>query len=315
MPTRDVNRRQFLADVAATTFAVSTMYTSTHTRSLFADENRKRFPVGIYTRPWANFEYRIALDAIAEAGFSNVGLMTQSSGDERLVISVKSTLEDVAAVNQEVKQRDLKVLSIWAGDFGAAKPLKEAIAGLRHQVDCCDAVDCPSLLLGGTSRREHHDTYYAAVKEVCDYAAEKGVRFDLKPHGGTNATGPQCRSTIEKVGHANLRLWYDPGNIFFYSNGELDPLDDAPLVASIVSGMCIKDFQMKQVDGESVRDVMLTPGDGLVDFSGVLERLVRGGFTNGPLIIECLAAGDRPFLQQQAKRAKRFVDSLVAQHE
>ncbi len=32
--------------------------------------------IACYTRPWAKYEYRVALDAIAEAGYKYVGLMT-----------------------------------------------------------------------------------------------------------------------------------------------------------------------------------------------------------------------------------------------
>jgi hypothetical protein len=34
------------------------------------------YPLGCYTRPWDQFEYRVALDGIAEAGFQHAGLMT-----------------------------------------------------------------------------------------------------------------------------------------------------------------------------------------------------------------------------------------------
>jgi hypothetical protein len=34
------------------------------------------YRIGCYTRPWAQYEYRVALDAIAEAGYKYVGLMT-----------------------------------------------------------------------------------------------------------------------------------------------------------------------------------------------------------------------------------------------
>ena len=54
--------------------------------------------------------------------------------------------------------------------------------------------------------------------------------MSVKPHGGQNATGPQCRKLIEQVGHKNFRLWYDPGNIFYYSDGNLDPVDDSATV-------------------------------------------------------------------------------------
>jgi len=47
--------------------------------------------IGCYTRPWDQYDYRVALDAIAEAGFKYAGLMTTKS-KPRLVISVSTTL-------------------------------------------------------------------------------------------------------------------------------------------------------------------------------------------------------------------------------
>src|SRR5438552_3853481 len=76
-----------------------------------------------------------------------------------------------------------------------------------------------TLLMGGTTNANQYDAYYKAIEECCDYASEKNVALVIKPHGGLNSTGEQCRKTIEKVPKKNFRLWYDPGNIFFYSAG------------------------------------------------------------------------------------------------
>jgi sugar phosphate isomerase/epimerase len=54
-------------------------------------------------------------------------------------------------------------------------------------------------------------------------------------------------------------------------------------VAPAVSTGIIKDCVV--VDGKA--DVMVTPGDGLVDFYTVLSGLVGGGF-DGPLYVECV---------------------------
>jgi sugar phosphate isomerase/epimerase len=88
-----------------------------------------------------------------------------------------------------------------------------------------------------------------------DLAAAHGVGLSLKPHGGQNATGPQCRQAIERVGHPNFRLWYDPGNIFYYSQGNRDPVDDSATVDGLVVGMSVKDFRPP-------KDVTLTLGTG-----------------------------------------------------
>jgi sugar phosphate isomerase/epimerase len=55
-----------------------------------------------------------------------------------------------------------------------------------------------------------------------------------------------------------------------------------------------------------------TPGTGVVNFPKVLARLKRGGFTGGPLVIECLAPGNLPQLLAEAKKARTFVETLVA---
>ena len=161
-------------------------------------------------------------------------------------------------------------------------------------------------MIGGTGSQNLYRRYYEAVAAVCDYAAEKRVGIVLKPHGGLNATGPQCRRTIELVGHRNFTLWYDPGNIYYYSNGELNPAEDARTVSGIVTGMCVKDFTM------SAKDVRVNPGEGKVDFPAVLAQLKKGGFTRGPLVIETLARGDLPTLLAAARKARKFVEGLVA---
>ena len=42
-----------------------------------------------------------------------------------------------------------------------------------------------------------------------------------------------------------------------------------------------------------------------------MARLKKGGFTSGPLVIECLAPGDLGFLLAEAKKARQFVEDLV----
>jgi sugar phosphate isomerase/epimerase len=270
--------------------------------------------VGIYTRPWEKYDYRVALDAIAEAGFKHAGLMTTATEDRRLVIDADLPLEQAQAVGREVKSRGMEISSVYGGNIPVDKSLEAGIQGLRRLIDNCVAAGARSLLMGGTGNEKLFDVYYKAIAECCDYAAEKNLPITVKPHGGLNATGSQCRKCIEGVGHKNFSLWYDPGNVFFYSNGELDPVDDAATVGGLVKvGMCIKDFVMRDVDGKPTRDVWVTPGTGRVDFPAVMRALAQGGFTGGSLVIECVDRGDGqlPGLLEEAKKARRFVEKLT----
>lgn len=258
-----------------------------------------RWQIGCYTRPWAQYDYHVALDGIAAAGFKYVGLMTAKSKNN-LIISLTTTPEEAAAIGAEVKQRGLKVISLWGDQFPT-----DSTDGLKRLIENSAACGCPNLLLGGTDEK-HADAYYKIVADCCDYAAAKGVGLSVKPHGGNNANGAQCRKIIDQIGHKNFRLWYDPGNIFYYSDGKLDPVDDAATVDGVVVGMSVKDFRPP-------KEVELTPGTGKVDFAKVLSRLQQGGFTRGPLVVECLDPGDAAHVNAEAVKARQFLETLTGQ--
>ncbi len=260
--------------------------------------------IGIYTRPWDRHPLPVALDAIAEAGFRQAGLMT-IRGKRRLVISTATTPEEAGRVAEELKKRGLAVPSVYGGGIGVAKGLQAGIDDLRTLIDRCAVVGAKDLLMGGTGDAKLQADYYRAVAACCDYAAGKGMTLSVKPHGGLNATGAQCRDIVRGVGKKNFGVWYDAGNILYYSNGKRDPVTDAADVDGLVIGMSVKDYKHP-------KNVAVTPGTGQVDFPAVMKRLKQGGFSGGPLVIECLAPGDLPTLLAAAKEAKRFVEELMA---
>ncbi len=264
-----------------------------------------QWQIGCYTRPWSKYDYRVAFDAIAEAGFKYVGLMTTKS-ESRLVISVSTSLDEADQIGREARKRGLEIPSVYGGGIPVDKSLEAGIAGLRKLIDNCAACKAGNLLMGGTGNEQLYARYYKAIAECCDYAEERGVGISIKPHGGLNATGPQCRKTIEMVNHRNFRIWYDPGNIFYYSDARLDPVDDAETVDGLVVGMCVKDYKHP-------KNVAVTPGTGMVDFAAVMAGLYEGGFRKGPLIIECLAPGDLDKTLSEAKKARLFVSDLAHQ--
>ena len=306
MKTSPLSRRHFLGTTLKTGLAGCALTPGLASFQVVAAPTPAGgWQIGCYTRPWDQWDYRVALDGIAEAGFQYAGLMT-AKGKSWVIITVDSTPEEVAAIAGEVKKRGLKTLSIYGGDFPVTKSVEAGIAGLRKLIDHSATCACPNLLLGGTGEEKLVQPYYQVVAECCDYAASKGVGLSVKPHGGQNATGPQCRKLIEQVAHRNFRLWYDPGNIFYYSDGKLDPVDDSATVDGLVAGMSVKDFKLP-------KEVMVTPGTGQVNFPRVLANLKQGGFARGPLIIECLARGDDPAkVTAEAKKARQFLEKLTA---
>jgi sugar phosphate isomerase/epimerase len=286
-----INRRQFIGQILVATAGAA----------IIAAPKNPRWQIGCYTRPWAGFDYQTAFDGIAAAGFKYAGLMTCKTGN---VVTKDTTPEQALAVANDAKKRGLEIASVYGGNFEVRRSIDEGITGLKNLIDICVICGSPSLLLGGQGDPSLVDNYYKIIKECCDYAAEKKVIITIKPHGPLNSTGRECRPLVEKVGHPNFRMWYDPGNIYYYSDGKISPVDDAAEVDGTVKGMSIKDFRMP-------KDVDVTPGTGMVDFPGVMASLKKGGFKKGPLIVECLSRGDLSGINAEAKKACRFMQELI----
>ncbi len=290
MRKNPITRRHFIGQIVVATTGIAVLSAA----------KTPRWQIGCFTRPWAGYDYRVAFDAMAEAGFRYAGLMTSKSG---YVITKDTSPEQAASIGEDAKSRDLKIGSIY-GSFDVRKSVATGITEFKRLIDNSSICGCPNLLLGGIANPDLVENYYKVVAECCDYAAGKGVGITVKPHGPLNSTGRECRPLIDKVGHKNFRLWYDPGNIYYYSDGKLNPVDDASEVNGLVAGMSVKDFRMP-------KDVDVTPGTGMVDFPGVMKQLKKGGFKKGPLIVECLSKGDLSFINSEARKARQFIENIV----
>ncbi|NUQ63678.1 MAG: sugar phosphate isomerase/epimerase [Pirellulales bacterium] len=294
-------RRQFLGRSAAAAAAGVVLSRSTAKSAdaplpYFADRG---WLVGCWTRPWAALDYREGFAAIAEAGFKYVGLTGAKTRTKR-VIAVETTLEESAQVGEEAKKRGLAITNVYGGGVS----LEKGPEGLRKLIDNCEAAGGWSVLLSGIGNEQTYEACCRTVAECCDYAIQKRIAVVLKPHGGTTGTGPQLRDAAARINRKNFTVMYDPGNIFFYSKGQIDPVEDVKAAAGLVTGVSVKDYLPPD-------NVALTPGTGKVDFPALFRQLRRGGFAHGPLMIEMVKPGDPAETLQEAKEAKRFVEQLV----
>jgi sugar phosphate isomerase/epimerase len=295
-PGNSITRRQFIGNIMLATTSAA-IITGCKT-SAFSRKNTSGWQIGAYTRAWGNNHYLVALDGMVEAGYKFAGLSTHEGGR---VVDRETSPEVAAGVGEEIKKRGLKLVTLSGGSFDPAKPVNEGIVQLKRLIDNSVSCGSPNIQINDVSQPELISTFYKVIAECCDYASDKGVRITVKPHG---SSGAECRTRIEKIGHENLKLWYDPGNVYFYTHGELDPVDDAAGIDGVVVGMAVKDFRLP-------RDVNVTPGTGMVDFPKLMARLQQGGFTEGPLIVECLNVGDVPYITSEARKAREFLEKIT----
>ncbi len=299
---RSCTRRQFLekSAVAATAGLLVSRSTAVAGGPAVPYFEDRGWLVGCWTRPWAAYDYRVGMDAMAEAGFRYIAL-TGAKTRTRRVIAVDTTLQESAQVGEEAKKRGLAITTVYGGGV----PLEKGPASLQKLIDNCYAAGGWSVLLAHVGKKQTFEACCRTVAECCDYAAEKRVAVVLKPHGGTTGTGPQLRDAVRRINRPNFTVMYDPGNIYYYSKGRIDPVADVQAVAGLVTGMSVKDYLPPS-------NVALTPGTGQVDFPALMDQLRRGGFTHGPLMIEMVKPGNLDQTLREVKKAKRFVEELVA---
>lgn len=299
-----LSRREFIGrsmQITAAGLGACCALTSCNSTSL-KPAKQGNYQIGCYTRAFSKHDYLTAFDAIAEAGFKYVGVMSSKTG---LIITTSTTVEQAHKIGEDARSRGLSVASMFGGDIGVMKSLETGIEGVKKIIDNCAACGCTNMLLCGHWDKNFQDAFYKAVTVNLDYAEAKGISMNLKSHGPYNDTGPELRSIARKINRKNFNIWYDPGNTLYYSKGQINPVDDARALDGLVKGMCVKDYVHP-------KEVNITPGTGQVDFPAVFAVLKKGGFTSGPLVVECLKKGDLKQTIDEAKKARRFLEALTA---
>jgi sugar phosphate isomerase/epimerase len=270
--SRAVNRRTFIQ--AATAGAASLAALS----SVLAAE-RPSWPIGCFNRPWTKWSYDDALDGIAAAGYKVTGLLSGQRGEA--FTSSAATPEYLEALRKRIAQRGL-VVNMTAIRFRPEAALDENIADVRKQIENAARLELKFLLTFGVDKPEDYEKFYRLMADAAAQAEKRGLRLVLKPHGGGSGASEEILRCLDKVAHPNFKIWYDAGNIIYYTGK--DPLAELEPIARHVTGFCAKDCPAPK--GE----VMSQFGTGKVDFKAVFAKLKLAGF-NGPIMVEGVKVG------------------------
>jgi sugar phosphate isomerase/epimerase len=294
MSTSPLSRRDFLA--ATTVGAAVALLPSCATAPAAA-----RWPIGCFNRPWTKWSYDEALDAIQAAGYRYTGLLTPTKTDP--FTNASATPEYLAALKQKIAARGLKV-NMTALRVQTALELPAAIADTRKQIENGHTVGVEFALTFGEDRPERYEKYFKIMADAAAFAQERGIKLVMKPHGGGSGSSQEIVTAIKTVGHPNFKIWYDAGNIIYYTGK--DPVAELEPIAPHVTGFCAKDC------GAPKGDVMIQFGTGKVDFAAVFRKMKSAGF-NGPLMVECCKIGATPQETMANARANReYLEQVLA---
>jgi sugar phosphate isomerase/epimerase len=230
-----------------------------------------------------------------------VGLLTRT--EDEPFIGADATPEYLASLKRRIADSGLKA------NMGALRtrhniPLDDSVREVRKQIENADALALPYLLTFGVDRPDEYEHYYKVMRGAAAYAQERKIKLVMKPHGGSSGASDEILAVMKAVGHDNFRIWYDAGNIVYYTGK--DPIEELKPIARLVTGFCAKDC------GGVKSDVMIQFGTGTVNFAGVFGTLKAAGF-DGPIMVECCKVGRTPEETMANARANRtFLENVLA---
>ncbi len=259
--------------------------------------------IGCTTRPYNTLSFAEAFERIAAAGYTDVAVF-RNRGDRP--VDSGSTPEEVAAIRKAAADAGV-IPSMLIGSTQLTLGLEAAVEDYKRLIDHTAALGVTWLLDCGTNKEEFYDAYFELMGQAAPYAEQAGVQITMKPHGGISLTTEHLLAACERVNHPAFAICYDPGNIIHYTAGEMRPETDVAEVAPKVSTGIIKDCELN--DGKP--NVMVTAGDGLVDFYTVLSGLVGGGF-DGPLYVECVGATEPGDVDRDVAFTLGYVKGVLA---
>lgn len=290
-----MNRREFIQHA---------LVASTSTTFLSSSDALTRgvnWPIGCFNRPWTKWSFDQTLKEIKAAGFKNTGLLTRTK-DEPFIAA-----DATPAYLSGLKSR-IAASGLYA-NMGALRsrhdiPIEDSVSEVRKQIDNARFLSLRYVLSFGADKPEEFAHYARVMSDAAAYAQDKGIKLAMKPHGGISGASAEILRVISTVNHRNFSIWYDAGNIIYYTGK--DPVSEIDPIAQHITGFCAKDC------GAPKGDVMIQFGSGKVDFASVFKKLKSAGF-NGPVMVECCKVGQTPEETTVNARANReFLERVLS---
>ncbi len=258
--------------------------------------------IGCTTRPYNALSFAGACTQISRAGYTDVAVFAH---DREMPVDSSSTKQQVSEVKAAAAEAGLAPSMLLARTH-LELGLDGAVEDYKRLIDNAAELGTRWLLELGTSKEEYYGDYPELMRQAAPHAEQAGVGISLKPHGGISLTARQLVDLHTQVGHPAFGLSYDPGNIIYYTKGDVRPEDEVDEVASRTTTLIIKDCTL---DGEKA-DVAVTAGDGLVDFNRVLSGLVNGGF-GGPMYVECVGGKTPEAVDRDAAFTLGYIKGIL----
>jgi sugar phosphate isomerase/epimerase len=236
-------------------------------------------PLAGHTNSYHTYTLDDSLAGIAEAGYKGVELSAVPGWTEHVVLD-----DDPAELRAKLAHYGLTPVSLSGhSDLTTKDGLAHGIKAVRWAADY--GIPIVNTAIGGHwSEDEDESAFKGNIDELADVAEEAGVVVALEIHGDIMASGAKTKPLIEAIGRESIRVNYDTANCEFY--GAVTAVEDIPTIAPYLAHVHLKD----KIGGPREWDFP-GPGEGHVDFAGVLKALADAGYS-GPCSVEIEFKGE-----------------------
>jgi sugar phosphate isomerase/epimerase len=236
-------------------------------------------PLAGHTNSYHTYSFDESLQGIAEAGYKGVELSAVPGWTDHVDLDAPP-----ADVRTMLDGYGLTAVSLSGhSDLTTKDGLAHGIKAVRWAADY--GLPIVNTAIGGHwSEEENEAAFLENIGELADAARAAGVVVALEIHGDIMASGAVTLPLMERIGREEVKVNYDTANCEFY--GDVAAVDDIPAIAPYVAHCHLKD----KVGGARVWNFP-APGEGHVDFAGVLKAFRDAGF-DGPYSVEIEFEGE-----------------------
>lgn len=266
------------------------------------------FQIACMTLPYSRFPLARALAGIRSAGFRFVAWGTTHRENGRDVPVLAPDAPPAAAQELAARCRDLGLEPVML--FSTVYPEhRDGLERLTARIRQAAAGRVPQVLTFGHTAGGNRKLWVERFKALGPIAADHGVTVVVKQHGGETGTGAACAAVTREVGHPNVKVNYDAGNVLDYLNA--DPIPDIKACADEVRSFCVKDHRNWPADEDC------GPGFGEIDHYRLLHPVAFAGRPM-PLACENISAPLLPrpetpeAVDALARRAREFLEAVTA---
>jgi fatty-acyl-CoA synthase len=236
----------------------------------------------VFTLAFPGFTAEQAISIAAEIGFDGIDIRTKEDG-HIYIDAPKSYRKQLVTLAKSLNIKFYGVYSYLGGGMASLenKIVNEELEKLKMIIDLAVDLEATHVrIFDGdeyNKKPENMRQFIQSCKVACRKAEDANIYLGIETHGNLAWDGECCKRIIEEVGSDNLKIIFDPANMFYYG---LNPVVEAEKIKRYILSVQFKDFL--KVNNKR-RYVLLGNGD--VPISQIIDFLKKGRF-DGYIVVE-----------------------------